>query len=226
MDKKYDVIVIGAGPSGIFLAYEFIKKNKDKKILLVEQGKKVENRVCPIERLGECAKCKPLCNITSGFSGAGAFSDGKLSLYNPDDDDIHVGGDLHKYIGVDETKKLIDYADKIYLEFGADKHLEGNSHKEEIKKIHDKAKKEGITLIDIPIRHLGTEKSHDLYGKIEEYLLDNGVEILFETTVEDIIIENEDVKGVIVKPSKHIGKDNYNENEKIYADNVVLAVGR
>ena len=120
MEKKYDIIAIGMGPGAIFMAYEMVKLNKNKKILLIEQGKRVEERVCPIEKTGVCVKCKPFCNITSGFSGAGAFSDGKLSLYNEEDEDFYVGGNLHKYVGVEETKKLIDYTDEIYLEFGAD----------------------------------------------------------------------------------------------------------
>ena len=105
------------------------KKNQNKKILLVEQGKREEDRNCPIETIGKCVKCKPFCNITSGFSGAGAFSDGKLSLYNIEDDDFYVGGELHKYVGVEETKKLIDYTDQIYLDFGADPKLEGTKYK-------------------------------------------------------------------------------------------------
>ena len=125
MTSKYDAIVIGMGPGAIFFAYEMIKKDKNKKILLVEQGKRVENRKCPIETIGKCVKCKPFCDITSGFSGAGAFSDGKLSLYNEEDDDFYVGGELHKYVGVEETKRLIDYTDNIYLEFGADPKLKG-----------------------------------------------------------------------------------------------------
>ena len=88
---KYDVIVVGMGPSSVFLGYELIKKNKAKSVLLIEEGKRVENRVCPIEKTGKCMHCKPFCAITSGFSGAGAFSDGKLSLYNPEDDDIVLG---------------------------------------------------------------------------------------------------------------------------------------
>ena len=226
MNKKYDAVVIGAGPSGVFLAYELIQKNKHQNILLIEQGKRVENRICPIEKKGECTKCKPLCNITCGFSGAGAFSDGKLSLYNKDDDEIHVGGILQEYIGAEETKKLIDYTDKIYLKFGADKKLEGTEHKEEVKQIKEKAKKENITLIDIPIRHLGTEKSHELYGKIEKYLIDNGVNILFETAVEDLIIEDGKIKGVKIRPSKNIESEDFTGSEEIYTDNVVLAVGR
>lgn len=220
MSKNYDAIVVGMGPSGIFCAYELIKLNKAQNILLIEQGKRVENRVCPISKTGKCVKCKPYCNITSGFSGAGAFSDGKLSLYNPKDDDIHIGGELHKYIGVEETKKLIDYTDEIYLKFGADKHLEGVEHQEEIEKIYNKAKKEGINLINIPIRHLGTEKAHDLYKNIEIYLEENGVNLLFETTVEDLIIDDNCVKGVVTVNNKT------GEKEEFYSSNVVSAVGR
>ena len=106
MSKNYDLVVIGMGPSSIFLAYELIQKNKADNVLLIDEGKPVEKRNCPIEKLGKCVKCKPYCNITSGFSGAGAFSDGKLSLYDKDDDDIHIGGNLHKYIGVPKQKSL------------------------------------------------------------------------------------------------------------------------
>ena len=220
--ENYDVIIIGMGPSSIFCAYELIQLGKYKKILLIEQGRRVENRICPIEKTGKCTKCKPFCNITSGFSGAGAFSDGKLSLYNEEDDDIYVGGSLHKYIGVDETKKLIDYADEIYLKFGADKKLEGVSFKEEVTKIRNKSKKEGINLIDIPIRHLGTEKAHELYKKLEDYLEENNITMKFETIVKDLIIENNEIKGVITKSAT----DSKKEPEEFYSKKVVLAVGR
>ena len=153
-----------------------------------------------------CTKCKPFCNITSGFSGAGAFSDGKLSLYNKEDEDIHVGGNLHRYIGVNETKKLIDYTDKIYLEFGADKKLEGTKYKDEVDKIKNKARKEGIQLVDIPIRHLGTEKAHELYKKIEDYLEENNIEMKFETIVEDLIIKENKIEGVKAVSYTHLKK--------------------
>ncbi len=218
--NKYDTILIGMGPSSIFCAYELIQLGKAKNVLLIEQGKRVENRVCPIEKTGKCTKCKPFCNITSGFSGAGAFSDGKLSLYNEEDDDIYVGGCLHKYIGVEATKKIIDYTDDIYLKFGADTKLEGVEYKEEVSKIRNKSKKEGINLIDIPIRHLGTEKAHELYQKLEKYLEENEVNMKFETVVEDIIIENNIVKGVITKSVKS------ERVEEFYSNNVVIAVGR
>ena len=224
--NNYDVIVVGAGPSGVFLAYEMFKLDKTKKVLLIEQGKKVEDRFCPIEKAGKCTKCKPMCNITCGFSGAGAFSDGKLSLYNDDDDDIYVGGILHKYVGVEETKKLIDYTDQIYLKFGADTKLEGIDYRDEVKKIYDKAKKQDINLVNIPIRHLGTEKSHELYGKIEKYLLENNVDILFETQVNDLIVEDNIVKGVKIRPAKYAYDEEYDKDEIINGKKVVLAVGR
>lgn len=166
-----------------------------------------------------------MCSITCGFSGAGAFSDGKLSLYNEEDNDIYIGGVMHEYIGVEATKRLIDYADKIYLKFGADTKLEGVDYKEEVKKYMIKLK-EDINLVNIPIRHLGTEKSHELYGKIEKYLIENGVEILFNTTVSDLVIENEEIKGVKIRPAKYAESEEYNEDETITGNKVVLAVGR
>ena len=223
--KKYDVIVVGMGPSSVFLAYELIKLKKAKSVLLIEEGRRIEKRNCPIENLGKCTKCKPFCNITSGFSGAGAFSDGKLSLYNPDDDDIYVGGELHEYIGVNKTKELIDYTDKVYLSFGADPKLQGIEFKDEVNMLYKKSKKENINLISIPIRHLGTEKSHELYFSLEKYLEESGVDLLFDTIVSDIITENGVIKGVKVKPSNKIDDESANLDD-ILADNVVLAVGR
>lgn len=220
--NEYDVIVVGMGPGAVFMAYEMTKIDKSKKILLIEQGKRVENRNCPIEKIGKCAKCKPFCNITSGFSGAGAFSDGKLSLYNEEDDDIYVGGNLHKYIGVEETKKLIDYTDKVYLSFGADNKLEGTKYKNEISEIKERSKKEGLNLIDIPIRHLGTEKAHELYKRIEDYLEQNNIDLMFETVVEDFIIEDNTVKGVKIRKSSSKNED----TTSIYGKKVVAAVGR
>ena len=92
MKEKYDIIIVGMGPSSIFCAYELLKLNSNKKILLIEKGKRIEDRFCPIKKSGKCIRCKPICNIIGGFSGAGAFSDGKLlsyhlSSYNIDNDD-------------------------------------------------------------------------------------------------------------------------------------------
>ena len=226
MEKNYDIIVVGMGPSSAFFAYEYTKLNPNKKILLVEQGKRVEERDCPIEKLGKCIKCKPFCSITSGFSGAGAFSDGKLSLYNKEDDDIYVGGNLHQFIGLKKTQDIIDYTDSIYLDFGADPRLEGIENREEIDEIKKKAKKDDLHLISIPIRHLGTEKAHELYGKIENYLEQSvNIDLIFNTMVQDLIVEENEIKGVRIKPSKEVQNEE-SECEDVFGKQVVLAVGR
>ena len=125
---KYDVIIVGAGPAGIFTAIEMIRKGSSKKICIVEKGSAVENRRCPKSSTQKCVNCKP-CNITTGFSGAGAFSDGKLSL------SYEVGGDLPDLIGADLAQETIKYADSIYLEFGADTKVEGINQGDKIKQI-------------------------------------------------------------------------------------------
>ena len=104
---KTDVLIIGAGPAGIFTALEMIRRGSRKKIVLVEKGRAVEKRHCPKSETKKCLNCKPYCHITSGFSGAGAFSDGKLSL------SAEVGGDLPELIGMERAQELIDYTDKI-----------------------------------------------------------------------------------------------------------------
>lgn len=202
------ILIIGAGPAGIFTALELLKQGSKDKITIIEQGRLIENRVCPKSKTKVCIKCKPNCNITSGFSGAGAFSDGKLSLSR------EVGGDFPSLVGEDIAQSFIDYADKIYLEFGADEHIEGAEQTAEIREIRKSATIAGLRLVDCPIRHLGTEKAHDLYYAIEQYLVNNGVEILANKTCNDIIIENGVCKGAIV------------ENESIMADIVVVATGR
>ena len=170
---KTDVLIIGAGPAGIFTAIEMVRNKSTKSIVIVEKGQSVENRNCPKAKTKKCVDCKPYCHITTGFSGAGAFSDGKLSL------STDVGGDLPTLIGEQLAQETIDYTDKIYLEFGADTHVEGISNPEAVKKIRRRAIQAGLKLVDCPIRHMGTEKAQEIYLSIEKYLIENGVEILF-----------------------------------------------
>ena len=165
----YDLIIVGAGPAGIFTALELLRKScNPHKILLIEKGKPVEKRHCPKDKTGVCVNCKPTCAITTGFSGAGAFSDGKLSL------SYQVGGELPDLIGEDFAQELIDYTDKIYLEFGADPKVEGVYEGPDIKDIRKRAIQAGLQLVDCPIRHLGTEKAQQLYLNIQNYLADAG----------------------------------------------------
>lgn len=208
---KYGVIIIGAGPAGIFTALQMIRKGSKDKILIVEKGCSIEKRKCHKSKVAHCINCDP-CNITTGFSGAGAFSDGKLSLSN------EVGGDLPSLIGEEFAQKMIDYTDKIYLEFGADEHIEGINQDEGIKNIRKSAIQAGLKLVDCPIRHLGTEKAQEIYLKIEKYLINNGVEILFNSDCSDIMLEDNICKGVVVNRK--------NEEVKLLADKVVLATGR
>lgn len=213
---KTDVLIIGAGPSGIFTALEMLKNGSKKKIMIVEKGLPVEKRHCPKAKTGKCVNCKPDCNITTGFSGAGAFSDGKLSL------SCEVGGNLPDLIGHEFAQQMIEYTDGIYLSFGADKKVEGVGHDEKIKAIRLRAIQAGLKLVDCPIRHLGTEMAQELYGKIEKHLTDKGVEIIFKTECVDLIVEDGRAKGAVFLPC---GKP---ESKKfsVSADNVVIATGR
>ena len=210
--QKYDVVIIGAGPAGIFTALEMLKLGSDKKILVVEKGRAIENRSCPKSKTKKCVSCKPYCHITTGFSGAGAFSDGKLSL------SYEVGGDLPTLIGESFAQEMIDYTDSIYLDFGADPHVEGIGNNEEVKEIRKRAIKAGLKLVDCPIRHLGTEKAQEIYYAIEQYLLRGGVEIKFGCECADVIIKDGECKGVILREG---GKE-----LECFADHTVIATGR
>lgn len=208
----YDLIIVGAGPAGIFTALELIKKGSKASILLVEKGKAVEKRHCPKSEVGHCVNCKPTCAITTGFSGAGAFSDGKLSLC------YEVGGSLPELIGEDVAQGLIDYTDTIYLEFGADPHIEGVDGGEEHRQIRKRAIQAGLKLVDCPIRHLGTERAQSLYLAIQNYLADHGVEMKFSTECENLILEDGACVGVLLREN--------GELKEYRSRQVVVAAGR
>lgn len=207
-----DVLIIGAGPAGIFTALEMLYNKSKQKIIIVEKGKPIEKRRCPKSTTGVCVHCKPNCDITTGFSGAGAFSDGKLSL------SYEVGGDLPQLVTPAVVEDTISWVDSIYLSFGADTHIEGISDSEEIKDIRKRAIKAGLKLVDCPIRHLGTEKAQGIYRDIETYLIDNGVEILFGHECMDLILDNDVCLGAYIK-------SNNNEFE-IRSNHTVVATGR
>ncbi len=207
-----DVVIVGAGPAGIFTALEMLRRGSKKKIVMVEKGRALEKRSCPKAKTGVCMNCKPVCHITTGFSGAGAFSDGKLSLA------CEVGGDLPTLIGERLAQETIDYADKIYLEFGADEHIEGIGNEEKVRRIRARAIKAGLKLVDCPIRHMGTEKAHDVYLGIEHYLMDHGVEMYFDTECRDLIMEGDVCRGVYLTDGK--------KDFEIRAEHTVVATGR
>ena len=208
MQKQYDVIIIGAGPGGIFCAYELLDKKPDLKVLVIEKGRSIEKRTCPKRVTKQCVGCKP-CSITTGFAGAGAFSDGKLSL-SPD-----VGGNLPDILGYEETLKLIRESDDIYLKFGADTNVYGVDKQTEIREIRRRAIVANLKLVECPIRHLGTEEGYKIYAKLQQHLLEKGAQLIFNTMVEEILIE--DGRAVGVKTDK---------GDTYYAKEIVSAVGR
>ena len=206
--KNYDVIIIGAGPSGIFCAYELKRLAPETKVLMIEKGRSIEARQCPKRKTKVCVGCKP-CSITTGFAGAGAFSDGKLSL-SPD-----VGGTLPEILGYDKATELIHEADEIYLKFGADKKVYGIEDEQAITDIRTKAIRANLKLIECPIRHLGTEEGYKIYTRLQHHLEAVGVEIQFMTMVNDILVEDGVAKGVVT-----------DKGETFYADHIVSGVGR
>lgn len=209
-EKRTDVLIIGAGPAGIFTALEIMNNNTSKTphITIIEKGPRIEKRNCPKNKTEKCINCKP-CHITTGFSGAGAFSDGKLSL------SIDVGGELPSLIGYNYAQKMIDYTDRVYLSFGATDEIEGVRATDEIKNIRKRAIKAGLKLVDCPIRHLGTEKAQEIYRSIQDCLIEQyEVELITNETCEDLIIKNNVCMGA--KTSSY----------EILADHVVVATGR
>ena len=206
--NQFDVIIIGAGPSGIFCAYELIQQKPDMKILMVEKGRPIEKRMCPKRTTKVCVGCQP-CSITTGFAGAGAFSDGKLSL-SPD-----VGGNLPEILGYDKTVELLKESDNIYLKFGADTNVYGLDKQKEIQEIRRKAIGANLKLIECPIRHLGTEEGYKIYTRLQEHLLAQGIHMEFNTMVKDIIIEGNEARGIVT-----------DKGETYYAPEIVSAIGR
>lgn len=209
-----DLVIIGAGPAGIFTALQLLRKGSKKKIILVEKGVSVKKRSCPKAKMGYCVNCRPYCHITTGFSGAGAFSDGKLSL------SYEVGGQLPELIGENYAQEMIDYTDKIYLEYGADTHIEGISSGDKIKEIRKRAIRAGLKLVDCPIRHMGTEKAHSIYSAIESDLQEKGVEIMFGYNCTNLLLDKENCIGVVIENAKT------KQSMEIRADTTVVATGR
>ena len=210
MSTKFDVIIVGAGPAGIFTAIELIKKRKSTRILIVEKGRDIDKRVCPSkEKSVSCFNCSP-CSIVCGWGGAGAYSDGKLTL------STEIGGSLEMYLGEAALAGLIDYVDKIYLEFGAPEVVFGLEHKDEIQEFKRKATHAELKLIPVPIRHLGTGRCMEILSQMKDYLVASGVEVRTDCRVEDVFRDDEGAVGGITVAG----------GEKIYGQNVILAPGR
>lgn len=192
LKKSYDVIIVGAGPAGIFAALELVRKN-DWDVLLLEKGFDMEKRKCPARGehpVGCEIGCKP-CSITCGWGGAGAYSDGKLTL-SPD-----VGGWLTEYVGRGELEKLIDYVDRIWVEYGAPERIHGTDH-DKVEEIRQQAMQSGLRLVDAPIRHMGTDRCPLVIQAMRDDI--NGrVEVATRTVVQKILVDKGKVAGVELK---------------------------
>jgi uncharacterized protein len=191
-DKTYDLIIVGAGPAGIFAAYELTLKHPSAKVLLVDKGHDICRRRCPIleERIQLCpppagkkdyAGCLPACSITSGFGGAGAYSDGKFNITT------EFGGWLTDVLPSSKVLELIRYVDDINLSHGANPSMTDPTT-EAVRQIEQRGYAAGLKLLRAQVRHLGTEQNLKILQSIYEYLKDR-IDMLFKTEVEDIVTE-------------------------------------
>ena len=203
--KKYDIVVVGAGAAGVFLAYELTKLNTDKKVLIIDGGRKVANRTCPITegKVDHCIGCKP-CNIMYGFGGAGTLSDGKYNITTS------FGGDLHQYLGEKKAMDLMEYVDDVLMDFDGGDDLElYSTDKNDLK---TKCLRHDLHLLSAKVRHFGTDRNKVILQRIYNYVKDT-IDFEFNTMVEEVDFEND---RYIIKTK-----------DKVYsADDLVLAAGR
>ena len=202
---NFDVIIVGAGPAGIFSAIELADKT-DLSILLLDKGPAIDQRKCPASRGLGCINCDP-CSLLAGWGGAGAFSDGKLTL------STEVGGWLNEYCTEEQLWGLLKYVDSVYLKFGATKHLYGASP-EEFAEIERKASFAGLKLVHQKVRHMGTEKCAKTLRKMRSHL-EGRVDIRTRTDVKSLLVKDGEVEGVETT-----------KGEKFYGKYVIVAPGR
>lgn len=208
----YDVVIIGAGPAGLFAAYELSEKNKNLKILLMDRGGYAKNRVCPLNKKsdGVCLNCKP-CRILSGYGGAGTFSDGKLNFIPK------LGkSDLFKYMDISEAYDIIDDTEEIFNKFQMDSKVYP-TNMDETQNLEEKIARVGASLLIIKQKHLGSDMLPTYIQNFTDYLEKNGVETLENANVTDIIEEN---KEYTIEYKKG------NKISQVKAKNVIVAPGR
>ena len=213
--SNYDVVIVGAGPAGIFAAYELSKKNKDLKVALVDKGLDIYKRRCPIleHKIKKCPVIKdhvgwmPACSITNGFGGAGAYSDGKFNITH------EFGGWMTDYLSNGVVEDLISYVDEINLEHGATTDITDPTT-DKVREIEKRGYAVGLKLLRAKVRHLGTEQNLEILKSIYEAMKDR-VDYHFKTEVKDVIVEDNEVKGLLLA-----------NGETMKANQVFLAPGR
>lgn len=213
--SNYDVVIVGAGPAGIFAAYELALKNKDLRVALVDKGLDIYRRRCPIleHKIKKCpvikehVGCIPACSITNGFGGAGAYSDGKFNITH------EFGGWMTDYLSNAEVEDLIHYVDEINLKHGATSDITDPTT-DKVREIEKRGYAVGLKLLRAKVRHLGTEQNLEILKSIYEEMKDQ-VDYHFKTEVQDVIVEDNEVRGVLLT-----------NGEIMKAKQVFLAPGR
>ena len=203
----YDVIIVGAGPAGIYCSYELITKNPNLKVLLVDKGLDIYHRHCPVleHKIAKCpvnkkgvAGCYPSCSITNGFGGAGAYSDGKFNITS------EFGGWMTDYLPADTVLDLIRYVDSINIKYGANVSIT-NPLTDKVREIEKRGYAVGLKLLRAEVRHLGTEVNLQIMKAIYDFLNDK-IDMRFKSEVTDVIIENNEVKGIKIGDETILGK--------------------
>lgn len=205
----YDLVCVGAGIANLALAYTILKKDSNKRILILEKGPKITTRICPKTKVGYCVNCKP-CRITTGFGGAGCFSDCKLTYSE------EVGGTLIQYVGEEKFKELQDEAYDFFRGLGADAPIYSND--EYFKKLQENCEKNSLHLVESKVQHLGTEGSYELMCELYRRLENMGCQINCNCSVEWIDFG---AKTVTVEPEGKPQKQFF-----VNYDKLSIAVGR
>ncbi len=206
----FDVVIVGAGPAGLFAAYELVSKKKGLKICLIDKGKRAQSRDCPMKRTGKCVNCKP-CQILSGFGGAGTFSDGKLN-YIP-----KLGkSDLFKYMSESEAYKLIDETEEVFNKFGMDAEVypKDDARSKEIQK---EITLKGARLLLIKQKHLGSDALPKYIENFTSFLEQHGVTIIESGEVDDIVDDKDGNTVTYIQNGKNLS---------MRAKYVIVAPGR
>ena len=203
--KNYDIIIIGAGASGVFMSYELAKLDTDAKVLMIDKGAPLQKRQCPIKLgAGNCVKCSP-CHIMNGYGGAGTLSDGKYNITT------QFGGDLHTYVGVDEALALMEYVDDVLCSMGgADAKLYSTASSE----LKTTALRNNLHLLEAKVRHRGTDRNVKILGRIFD-LCSEKIEMKFYTGINDVDIDDD---GFFILTA--------DDGEKYRCRDLVMATGR
>lgn len=203
--KKYDIIIAGAGASGVFMSYELTKLSHKASVLMLDKGAPLEKRVCPIKtgKTKTCVKCSP-CHIMNGYGGAGTLSDGKYNITT------QFGGDLHKYVGIDEALELMEYVDSVLCSMGGS---EAKLYSTADSDLKTRCLQNNLHLLEAKVRHLGTDRNIEILGRIFDYIKER-IDTQFYTTIEDV--ERAEDGSFVV----HTNKGDF------ICDKLVLATGR